>query len=84
MSRQTDRLWRERTALQYLDALDSGALEAVAAMWEEASADPELEALLRDLDEGPVRGRRTSGTDLQADAIRIVRLARHFASRTPS
>ena len=75
MSRQTDRLWRERTALRYLDALDSGALEAVAAMWEEASADPELEALLRDLDEA-LSEEEGLGADFQADAIRIVELAR--------
>ena len=61
MSRHEGRHWRERESLRYLDALDAGDLDAVAAIWEEAAADPELEALLRDLDEGLFDGGRPGG-----------------------
>jgi len=37
-------------ALRYLDALNSGDLEAVSAVWEEAIHDPELERILAELD----------------------------------
>ena len=37
-------------ALRYLDALNAGDLEAVSALWEEASHDPELERMLAELD----------------------------------
>jgi hypothetical protein len=37
-------------ALHYMDALNAGDLEAVAALWAEAGADPELERVLTELD----------------------------------
>jgi hypothetical protein len=36
--------------LRYLDALDAGDLETVAALWEEASRDPDLERILTEFD----------------------------------
>src|SRR2546428_694543 len=36
---------------RYLSALKSGDLEAVAALWKEASLDPQLECFLTELDE---------------------------------
>jgi hypothetical protein len=39
-------------ALRYFDALNSGDLEAVAALWEEATDDPSLERMLTEIDEG--------------------------------
>lgn len=42
----------ERAAVRYLDALESGDLDAVAAVWAEAAHSPELEQLLCDLSEG--------------------------------
>ena len=45
--------WRlDREALAYLQALEAGDLQAVAETWERASSDPELEALLVELDQG--------------------------------
>jgi len=41
-------------ALRYLDALNAGDLEAVAALWEEASRDPELERMLAEVDDALV------------------------------
>jgi len=84
MSRHADRHWREREALRYLDALDSGALDAVAAIWAEAAGDPELEALLRDLVDG-LYAEEGPGTDLQVDAARIADLARRcFPAEEPT
>jgi hypothetical protein len=37
-------------ALRYLDALNAGDLETVAALWEDASRDPELERILTELE----------------------------------
>jgi len=42
----------ECLALRYLDALDVSDLEDVAALWDEAGADPALEDLLCELNEG--------------------------------
>jgi hypothetical protein len=47
---RANHLRRDLQALRYLDALDAGDLETVAAMWEEASHDPELERTLAELD----------------------------------
>jgi hypothetical protein len=41
---------RDLEALRYLDALNACDLEAVSALWEEASHDPELERMLAELD----------------------------------
>ncbi len=75
MSRHDDRNWRERESLRYLDALDAGDLVAVAAIWGEAAGDPDLETLLRDLDDG-LFAEEGPGTDFQTDAARIATLAR--------
>src|SRR5262245_15777183 len=50
MREPTNHLPRDLQGLRYLDALDSGDLETVAALWEEASRDPELERMLAELD----------------------------------
>jgi len=50
MNEPRDHLRRDFEALRYLDALDSGDMEAVAALWEEASGDPQLERVLAELD----------------------------------
>ncbi len=81
MSRHEDRHWRERESLRYLNALDAGDLDAVAAIWEEAAADPELEALLRDLDEG-LFTEEGPGTDFRVDADRVVNIARQYFQRS--
>jgi len=48
-SRHRD-LPRDLKALRYLDAIETGDLEAVAALWDEASYDPRLERMLAQLD----------------------------------
>jgi hypothetical protein len=66
--------WDE-VGLRLLDALDAGDLDAVAALWERAAADPELEGVLGELtdglavQEGPEAG-------WQADARRVEALLR--------
>ena len=40
---------RDLQALYYLNALEARDLESVAALWDEASRDPELEARMREL-----------------------------------
>jgi hypothetical protein len=47
---RANHLRRDLQALRYLDALDAGDLETIAAMWEEAGHDPELEQTLAELD----------------------------------
>jgi hypothetical protein len=66
-------------ALRYLDALDAGDLEAVAALWDEASRDPQLERTLAELDDALfVEG---AGANGKADAERIQSL---IPKRLPS
>jgi hypothetical protein len=50
MKVRRDHLPRDLQALRYLDALNAGDLQAVAALWEEAGRDPELERILAELD----------------------------------
>ena len=50
MNEPRNHLPRDLKVLRYLDALNSGDLEAVAALWEEASNDPELEQMLAEID----------------------------------
>jgi hypothetical protein len=50
MNEPRNHLPRDLKLLRYLDALNAGDLEAVAALWEEASHDPELEKLLAEFD----------------------------------
>ena len=50
MKEPRNHLPRDLKALRYLDALNAGDLEAVSALWEEASRDPELERMLVEID----------------------------------
>ena len=51
MRERRNHLPSDLNALRYLDALNEGDLETVAALWEEASLDPELERILTEVDE---------------------------------
>jgi hypothetical protein len=84
MSAHDDRLWRERVALRYLDALDAGDIDAAGELWEQAAEDPELEALLRQLDEG-LEVEEDDRTSFGADASRVLELVRvHMPGSLPS
>jgi hypothetical protein len=50
MKEPRNHLPRDLEALRYLDALDACDLEAVAALWDEASRDPQLERRLTEFD----------------------------------
>jgi hypothetical protein len=83
MTGHADRDWREVAAFAYLDALDAGDLDALAALWERAAIDPELEDFLRDLGEGlhEVEG---PGEDFESQAGRVRTLAfRHIPGFVP-
>jgi len=78
MTVPADRDWRECAAMDYLDALDAGDFEALAALWERAAEDAELEAFLRDLGEG-LYETEGPGADFEADADLVRSLAlRHL------
>jgi tetratricopeptide (TPR) repeat protein len=51
MSEPRTHLSHDLDALRFLDALDAGDLEAVAALWEKAAHDPALEQVLKEMDE---------------------------------
>ena len=83
MSRPTSRHWRELVAIRYLDALDAGDPEAIAAWWRQAEADPDLDALLCELEEG-LEAEEGADTDLPTDAAQVLELARrHLPSAFP-
>jgi hypothetical protein len=83
MSDHDDRFRDERIAVRYLDALDAGDLDAIAALWEEAANDPRLAKLLDELDRG-LDAEEGSGTDFATDAARVIELARrHLPSAFP-
>ncbi len=83
MSAHADRFWRERMAVRYLDALDAADLDALVALWEEAAARPEIEALLHELNEG-LEAEEGQGTGFATDATRVLELARrHLPSAFP-
>jgi hypothetical protein len=73
MTPPRDHLPRDLKALRYLDALNAGDLEAVAALWEQASRDPELERILAEL-EGALFVENSTGTG-NAGAERGVELS---------
>ena len=50
MKEPRNHLSRDLKVLRYMDALNAGDLEAVSALWEEASRDAELERMLVELD----------------------------------
>jgi hypothetical protein len=66
---------RDLRALRYLDALQAGDLEAVAAFWEEAGRDPVLEAMLAELDDA------LFAEEVEANQIRAAELP---GARPPS
>jgi hypothetical protein len=83
MNEPRNHLPHDLKALRYLDALDAGDLEAVAALWEEASLDPELERLLAELDQ--VLFLEEAGANWEADAERVrVLLSKHLPSGFPA
>jgi hypothetical protein len=67
--------------LRYLDALDAGDLETLAALWEEASRDPELERILTELD-GVLFEARLAGSD-SAGARQVPGLSPRQSRTTP-
>jgi hypothetical protein len=82
MREPRNHLPRDLQGLRYLDALDAGDLEAVAALWEEASRDPELERMLAELD-GALLAEH-AGANEQADAERVRGpRAKHLPGRRP-
>lgn len=84
MSARADRFWRERVAVRYLDALDAGDLEAVGTLWDEAAADPDLEALLHEINEG-LDAEEGPGAGFAADVARVLELAHgHLPSAFPA
>jgi hypothetical protein len=83
MSAHTDRFWRERMAVRYLDALDAGDLDTIGTLWERAATDDELHALLVELNHG-LHEEEGLGTDFTTDAARVLELARrHLPSAFP-
>jgi len=50
MNEPQSHLLRDILALRYLDAANAGDLDAVAALWDEAARDPELERMLAEID----------------------------------
>lgn len=64
----------ERAAVKYLDALESGDVDAVAAVWAEAGQSPELERLLCDLSEGLAGELGFDDDRWQVDVDRLKRL----------
>ena len=84
MNTDADRFWRERVAVHYLDALDAGDLDAIGVLWERAEIDPELEALLHELNEG-LESEEGPWADFAADAARVLDLVgRHMPSAIPT
>lgn len=82
MSELADRDWRDRAAMEYLEALDSGDADAFATLWERAAADPELEAFLRELGEG-IYQTEGPGADFESDAERVRTIAfKHLPTLT--
>jgi hypothetical protein len=70
MTEQQKHLSSDLRALRYLDAQDAGDLEAVSALWEEASRDPELERMLTELDGAMFQAIQGNPTVLRGQAGR--------------
>ena len=75
-------------ALRYLDALNTGDLEAVARLWEAAADDPQLERMLTEIDEAmfqEIAGKPSSHSERlarpKAPLGRLERIGRHAGGR---
>ena len=83
MNERRDYLPRDLETLRYLDALNAGDLEVVAAVWEQASRDPQLERILAELDSALFA--EAAGADGKADVVRGPRIApKHLPSGVPT
>ena len=67
------------TALRYLDALDAGDAGALADLWEQASANPELERVLSELTDGLAAEEGASFWQEDAARVRTL-LSEHLPS----
>lgn len=74
MSRPADAWWRERVALRYLDALDADDYQTLAHLWRAACSDPELLALLLELDQGLMDEEAGLAAEETADEALVQRL----------
>lgn len=84
MRSRDDRFWAERMALRYLDALDAGNLDAIAALWERAADEPDLARLLDEMNLA-LEDEAGADDDFAADAVQVVELARrHLPSAFPT
>ena len=78
MKEPQNHLPRDLKAVRYMDALNAGDLEAVSALWEEASHDPELERMLVELDGAMFQEVRGNPSSLPE---KLGRRRRHWAVR---
>jgi hypothetical protein len=70
----------EQAAMRYLDALETGDIDAVEALWAQAAVSPELEQLLCDVSDG-LADELGLGRDWKADVRWLKDLVRrHFPS----
>jgi hypothetical protein len=79
MNEPRSHLPRDLEVLRYVDALNAGDLDAVAALWDEASCDPELERMLTELDVALFL--EQAGAHGKADAKHPVRVSERFVQR---
>lgn len=81
--RESSIAWAE-TALRYLDALDAGDAGALAALWEQAAENPQLEQVLGELTDG-LAAEDDLSPSWEADAERVRGLLRqHLPSAFPT
>ena len=69
MNPSDPRLRRDLAAARYLDALERDDLAAAAAVWQLASSDPELEALLREIHAGLIEEEAQEATSTAESAL---------------
>ena len=77
MSERENQLRLDLFALHYLEAIESGDLDGVAALWAEAAEDPELEHVLHELNDVLA----ADGEDqVRAEAVVTAAVERHMPS----
>lgn len=75
MNVHSDIHWRERLAARYLDALDTGDLDAVITLCDEVAGDADAERFLRELMVGvdEEEAREASVAELSSDVVTLAR-----------
>lgn len=79
MTPRQRRIWLDLTCVRFLNAMEADDLDTLVEIWNQAAADPELEAALEEMHAGLVEERAAREAQLATDAVAAA-VAKHMPS----